>query len=120
MIRKALKQSLKIRGVTATLARLPLAPYYVAREYFRARHSFDGQFRVDTDADPIPRCERGPDWTKWVIRGGGYGVVKPEIFLEAIESLAINYADFTFVDLGSGKGRALLLASIARSELMAG
>ena len=110
-LRHKLTRSLKDRGSALTLARLPLAPYYMAREYLRARDSFDGQFGVDTEAEPIPPSERGPGWVEWVTRGGGYGPVKPEIFCQAVKSVGIKYEDFAFVDLGSGKGRAMLLAS---------
>ena len=35
----------------------------------------------------------------------------PAYFLEGIGSLDIDFQEFTFLDLGSGKGRALLLAA---------
>jgi hypothetical protein len=41
----------------------------------------------------------------------GYEPSKPELFRKAVESLTICCEDFPFVDLGSGKVRALLLAS---------
>jgi hypothetical protein len=109
-VRHKLRQSVRDRGKTATLARALLAPYYLAREYFRARRSFDGRHGVDTDPSPISG-QRGSDWTEWVIRGGGYAPVSPQYFLSALENVNIRYQDFTFIDLGSGKGRALLLAS---------
>jgi tRNA1(Val) A37 N6-methylase TrmN6 len=34
-----------------------------------------------------------------------------EVFLDILSSLPISYEEFHFIDLGSGKGRALLLAS---------
>src|SRR5580692_1239805 len=44
-----------------------------------------------------------------------YQPTEPELFREMLEALArqpnLSWADFTFVDLGSGKGRTLLMAS---------
>jgi SAM-dependent methyltransferase len=40
-----------------------------------------------------------------------YQPIEPELFREIMNSLAIDFSHFTFVDIGSGKGRALLLAS---------
>jgi SAM-dependent methyltransferase len=40
-----------------------------------------------------------------------YGGVRPNLFRPIMSSLAIEHQDFTFVDLGCGKGKALLLAS---------
>jgi SAM-dependent methyltransferase len=43
--------------------------------------------------------------------GEGYQASDPDDFRRLIEALPIRYEDFVFVDYGSGKGRALLLAS---------
>ena len=40
-----------------------------------------------------------------------YGASDPQDFRSAIAGLPIDYPDFVFVDFGSGKGRAILLAS---------
>ena len=40
-----------------------------------------------------------------------YEAVVPELFERIIEALPLRHEDFTFIDIGSGKGRALLLAS---------
>lgn len=45
------------------------------------------------------------------IHGSTYWAVDPADFREAIASLQIEASGFTFLDLGSGKGRALLLAT---------
>jgi hypothetical protein len=41
----------------------------------------------------------------------GYQPTEPGAFQEMLDSLAIDYKQFTFIDLGSGKGRTLLMAS---------
>jgi len=40
-----------------------------------------------------------------------YQPTEPALFHEMLQSLGIDFAGFTFVDLGSGKGRTLLMAS---------
>jgi hypothetical protein len=40
-----------------------------------------------------------------------YQPTEPGAFHEMLSALAINFADFTFVDVGSGKGRTLMMAS---------
>jgi hypothetical protein len=41
----------------------------------------------------------------------GYGALGPKIFFHALSSLRINFSDYAFIDFGSGKGQAVLLAS---------
>lgn len=40
-----------------------------------------------------------------------YQPTDPALFSEMMASLAIDFGEFTFIDLGSGKGRTLLMAS---------
>ncbi|MGA9812715.1 MAG: class I SAM-dependent methyltransferase [Terriglobales bacterium] len=41
----------------------------------------------------------------------GYQPTEPALFTEMMSSLNINFQEFTFIDLGSGKGRVLLMAA---------
>jgi hypothetical protein len=43
--------------------------------------------------------------------GGAYYASDPWIFEQIMQALPIDFARFTFIDLGAGKGRALLMAS---------
>lgn len=43
--------------------------------------------------------------------GEQYQGINPSIFFEAVESVPLDRKEWTFVDLGCGKGRAVLLAS---------
>ena len=43
--------------------------------------------------------------------GTGYAGVPPSTFREALKRLPIRHEDFTFIDIGCGKGRALLVAA---------
>ena len=74
----------------------------------RNNRAFDRRYRTDT-ARELPLNEAG-------IPGGGdlYGVYRPlweGTFHRAISLVPIDLAQFTFVDIGSGKGKLLLLAA---------
>jgi SAM-dependent methyltransferase len=92
-----------------TFKRAAAAPYFIFRDYKRARREFDWKFGVDTDGSiPLTKLDiESPN----KVYGANYGATRPDIFWEAIENLKINYQDFIFLDLGSGKGRVVLLAS---------
>jgi SAM-dependent methyltransferase len=67
---------------------------------------YDWEFRVDTTSATVG----------WRTRLLGllhspYQPIEPELFREIINSLGIDFSQFTFLDIGSGKGRALLLAA---------
>jgi SAM-dependent methyltransferase len=42
---------------------------------------------------------------------GPYFATEPWLFEEMMQALPIDFQDFTFIDIGSGKGRALLMAA---------
>jgi SAM-dependent methyltransferase len=67
---------------------------------------YDWEFRVDTTSATV----------SWQARLLGllhsaYQPIEPELFREIVASLGIEFSQFTFLDIGSGKGRALLLAA---------
>lgn len=68
---------------------------------------FDWDYRVDTTSANV---SRRADLLA-VLTGHRYQPTDPAVFHESIRSLAIDYSQFEFVDLGSGKGRTLLMAS---------
>jgi SAM-dependent methyltransferase len=97
-----------------------LLPVHLWREYRLSRRrgvlprsEFDLAHRVDTDGDvngwthlsdlEIPS-------TNWIY-GRNYAPIEPERFHAIFSGLEIHFEDFSFVDFGSGKGRAILLAS---------
>jgi SAM-dependent methyltransferase len=45
------------------------------------------------------------------IAGAPYQPTEPLIFAEMLQALAIDFSKFTFIDIGSGKGRTLLMAA---------
>src|SRR2546423_15631693 len=105
----------------ASLRRSVLLPMHLMREYRAAKKlrknescsEFDMAHDVDTDGD-------FDGWTylsdlniasaNW-IHGGNYCGVSPEQFTSVMADVTLQHEDFTFIDFGSGKGRALLIAS---------
>jgi hypothetical protein len=68
---------------------------------------FDCDYRVNTTA-------AGQSWRtrlRALLAGAPYQPSEPALFHEMLTALPIKHDQFTFVDIGSGKGRALLLAS---------
>lgn len=74
-----------------------------------ADNAFDRQYGVETGGVFRSRQEDvvGENWAL----GGNYQAVDPEVFLDALKAVSVPHPGFTFIDFGSGKGRALLLAS---------
>lgn len=116
-----IRKSIEERGLLMTLARSVLLPLHLLREYRSTRDlrrersvsEFDIAHGVDTEGD-------FQGWTylsdleiesgNW-IHGNNYAAIEPERFHALMAVLPIPFEDFTFIDFGSGKGRALLLAS---------
>ena len=115
------KKSLRERGLVTSLCRSFLLPVHLFREYRAAKSlrpdlqasEFDRENGVDTDG-------RLGGWTylsdldipssNW-IEGNDYAAIEPVRFRHVLAGFGIAFENYTFVDFGSGKGRALLLAS---------
>jgi SAM-dependent methyltransferase len=67
---------------------------------------YDWDHRVDTTSATVGWRDR-----LLGVFHSPYQPTEPALFHEMLTSLAVNYPDFTFIDLGSGKGRTLLMAS---------
>jgi len=67
---------------------------------------YDWEHRVDTTSATL-------DWRARLLGvfHSPYQATEPALFHEMMAALAIDFADYTFIDLGSGKGRTLLMAS---------
>jgi hypothetical protein len=78
---------------------------------YRAVHPFDERFSVDTSG-LIYELASGHHHDAY---NNGYFAVAPSVFHAVMQTmqqqLHLDFAHFSFVDVGSGKGRALLLAS---------
>ena len=68
---------------------------------------FDFDHHVDTTASNLATGIR----LAGAAAGAGYQPTDPDLFRAMLAQLKIDFPRFTFIDLGSGKGRALLLAS---------
>ena len=82
---------------------------------------YDWEHRVNTTSGSV-------DWQERLLGvfHSPYQPTDADLFREMMASLPIDFSQFTFIDLGSGKGRTLLMASeyafrkIMGVELMAG
>ena len=68
---------------------------------------FDFDHRVDTTWSNVGIKTR----IRELFAGEPYQPIEADQFHDMMQALAIDYGKYTFIDLGSGKGRALLLAS---------
>jgi len=105
-------------GTVATAKQFIATLWAFARESTPSRRrqrygdvDYDWDFRVDTTGATV-------GWRDRLLGHfhSPYQPTEPTLFREMIESLMqvtpkINLPEFTFIDIGSGKGRALLLAS---------
>lgn len=68
---------------------------------------FDSRHGVDTGGITLlGKLHIDGNWRD----GSSHVAVDPQEFAEAMAALDIDFSHFTFIDLGSGKGRALMLA----------
>jgi SAM-dependent methyltransferase len=67
---------------------------------------YDWEHRVDTTSANV-------SWKARLIGllNSSYQPIESDLFQEMLNSLNVDYRNFTFIDIGSGKGRALLMAS---------
>ena len=104
-----------------SLRRSLLLPIHLMQEYRVARalrpdgqrSRFDRAHGVDADGDIASwtyLSDLNIDSPNW-IEGGDYTPIEPERFSACLANRDIPFEDFTFIDFGSGKGRALLMAS---------
>lgn len=108
------RDSLRHRGVAGSLR-------YYAREFRdvlvdltpqrrKSRYGdidFDFDHNVDTTWATVSLRTRLREW----LSGGQYQPTEPAVFRQMLNALPVALDGFTFVDLGSGKGRTLLMAS---------
>lgn len=107
------REGLAREGWARTLRRLVAALWGFVRESTpeqrRRRYGdvdYDWDYRVDTTSATVGWRDR--------LLGvflSPYQATEPGLFREMLESLKIDFSRFTFIDLGSGKGRVLLMAA---------
>lgn len=111
-----LQRSVARRGVVGTLTAAP--GKIIARlsrgskpvKQYNPVHPFDAEFGTDTsgmiDAENLVDSRRRKN-----IHNTGFYATAPSMFHQAFARMEIDFERFTFVDLGAGKGRIMLLAS---------
>lgn len=113
-----IRKSIAQRGVLRTAWHCLLGPYYLFQTYRRiqknyrghaGQNEFDLQHGVETSTR-VHMTDLDIDSPNWIY-AGGYWPTPPQVIQEMLSGLRIQYGDFVFVDLGSGKGRVLLSAS---------
>jgi hypothetical protein len=109
-----LRDSLRHRGLLGSLRYyghelvdmlVDLAPSRRKSRYGDIDYDFD--HGVDTTWATVSLRTRVREW----LSGGQYQPSEPRLFHEILESIPAPPHGFTFIDLGSGKGRTLLMAS---------
>ncbi len=109
-----LRDSLRHRGVAGSLRYYSRELVDLLRDLTPERRQsrygdidFDFDHGVDTTWATVSLRTRIREW----LSGGQYQPSEPALFREIMESLPVAPDGFTFIDLGSGKGRTLLMAS---------
>lgn len=107
MIKQKLLHSLAKRGIAGTIKRMGLYIRDILRWYLDAR--FDRRYGVDTSGK-LSLNELKIDSTN-VSEATWYEPVPTLCFERLIRELSIDFEKYIFIDFGSGRGRALLLAA---------
>lgn len=112
-----IEKSLRTKGVLKTAWNCLLGPYHLLRAYRQTRRNyciavpneFDQEYNVET-SQRVHMTDLRVDSPNWIY-ADGYWPTPPQVVRKGLSGLGIKYEEFTFIDLGSGKGRVLLLAS---------
>jgi hypothetical protein len=102
------------RGIFGALRYYTVASSELARDLSpqrrRSRYGdidYDFDHAVDTTWANVPLRTRFRE----LLSGGQYQASEPELFHQILNALPVSPEGLTFIDLGSGKGRTLLMAS---------
>lgn len=120
-IQKKVEKSLLTRGFLGTIGFTAFMAFRFVRNLSprswqsraierAADEAFDSRYGVDTGG-VIPLSNLKVTATNWIFGGAYQAVGRSVDFGAVLKELAVPYEEFTFLDLGSGKGRAVLLAS---------
>ena len=112
-----IRNSIRNKGVLRTAWSCVLGPYRLIRYYRKVRRTFQNappdEFDIRYGVETTKRVHLSdlqidsPNWSY----AEGYWPTPPSVFTDALLGLNLRFEDFTFIDLGSGKGRVLLMAS---------
>src|SRR5947208_376682 len=109
LIRRAKRDGLR-RGVLVAAKNLPRPLYeWLVRRRFREHEGFDVKYGIDTQAPVrLSELETSAPGARFANRYEGAPIAALH---KIIRRLKLDRRRFTFVDLGSGKGRVLLIAA---------
>ncbi|HGG60437.1 MAG TPA: class I SAM-dependent methyltransferase [Gammaproteobacteria bacterium] len=118
VIFRKVNKTLTTRGLKGTVRYLMTSdPRDIMRSAFVPRskgrsqiHKFDREYEGIDTSGVVDLSEVSLDGQSWKY-GHGYQAVNWRGFMELFDQLDIDHSEFVFIDVGSGKGRALLLAS---------
>jgi predicted RNA methylase len=80
------------------------------RQRRQAGEAFDRQYGVDTTRNRSTEWAADVESENWA-EGTGYYPTPPDAVRRSIQALQIDLEEYVFIDLGSGKGRVMLVAS---------
>jgi hypothetical protein len=103
-------RSIKNHGLHGTIHRAFIkAPVVPGADTPEPPHPFDLRYGTDTGGYTSSAELRGNTLSS--LYTTAYWGIAPSAFSSALSSLKINFDEFTFVDVGCGKGRAILVAA---------
>jgi hypothetical protein len=111
-----LRRAVANRGVVGTLTAAPakimgrLSRGPKPEKQFNPVHPFDAEHGTDTSGLIFAEDLRDSRRRKSIHNTGFYATA-PSMFQQAFARMDIDFEKFTFIDLGAGKGRIMLLAS---------
>jgi len=108
------RESIRARGWHGALRHYATESVELLRDLSPARRrsrygdiDYDFEHGVDTTWATVPLRTR----LRELLSGGRYQPSEPALFHQILQALPVLPEGFTFIDLGSGKGRTLLMAS---------
>jgi hypothetical protein len=117
MVPRRLRDSIQRRGWLATLK---LVPDVVNDAITGVRRGWSAERQRDIQFDSFYGTDTGGRvalrsltiQSEHISHGRLYTGVRPDLFSRLLDELPVESSSFTFIDYGSGKGRALLLAGL--------
>jgi SAM-dependent methyltransferase len=109
-----------LRSSAALLGKNLVWPYYgwLIRRSIQAHKEFDSKYGLDTQTPiPIHKLETAAPGAQYAIHYEGTAI---PLVHKILRRLKTDFSRFTFIDLGSGKGRVLLIAAKYPFQLVIG
>ena len=85
-------------------------PYHLKMRIIEVKEGFDKKYGTDTSQTALAQ-DLNPTDVNTTESSSAYAPTISALFKEMIDALDIQFNEYSFIDLGSGKGRTLLLAT---------